>query len=211
MGRQRRRLTDAEREERRRQDRERLEAALAELLTSEGWKRWLRARSVLHTYSFHNTLLIAHQCAARGIEPTYVAGFKAWLRLDRCVKRGERGIAVWAPMRVKERDEHGEDTGERRTLFRITHVFDTLSRDWRERVLADGVGRFAVRGRRAWASGLGGVGPVGAGVAESAAVASAALRWIGMTPDGALAHPRARPARSQLPPGVVPPWATDVD
>ena len=88
MSRQCGRLTDAEREERRRQDRERLEAALAELLTSEGWKRWLRARSVLHSYSLHNTLLIAHQCAARGIEPTYVAGFKAWLRLGRCVRKG---------------------------------------------------------------------------------------------------------------------------
>ena len=51
MGKQRRRLSEQERAQRRREDRERLERAVSELLTSEGWKRWLRARSVLHGYS----------------------------------------------------------------------------------------------------------------------------------------------------------------
>ena len=41
MGKQRRRLSEQEREQRRRQDRERLERATAELLSSEGWRRWL--------------------------------------------------------------------------------------------------------------------------------------------------------------------------
>ncbi len=124
MARSRRQLSEAEREERRRQDRERLEQATAELLTSEGWRRWLKTRSTLHGYSANNTLLIAHQAYQRGIEPTYVAGFKAWLRLGRAVRKGERGLAIYAPMSVKKRDEHGEETGERRTLFRISHVFD---------------------------------------------------------------------------------------
>lgn len=48
MARNRKTLTEAEREERRRKDRERLEQATAELLTSEGWRRWLTTRSVLH-------------------------------------------------------------------------------------------------------------------------------------------------------------------
>lgn len=51
MGKQRARLSEQERTERRREDRERLERAVSELLSSEGWKRWLRARSVLHGYS----------------------------------------------------------------------------------------------------------------------------------------------------------------
>ncbi len=51
MARKRAKLSEAEREERRRRERERLEQATAELLTSEGWRRWLRARSVLHGYS----------------------------------------------------------------------------------------------------------------------------------------------------------------
>src|SRR4051794_25788385 len=120
----RRPTAEAEREERRRRDRERLEQATAELLTSEGWRRWLRTRSVLHGYSVTNTLLIAQQCHARGIEPTYVAGFKAWLRLGRCVAKGHKGLQIWAPMRIKVRDEHGEDTKEGKLRFRIAHVWD---------------------------------------------------------------------------------------
>ena len=124
MAEKRRRLTDREREERRRKERERLEQATAELLTSEGWRRWLRTRSVLHGYSLQNTLLIAQQCHARGICPTHVAGFRAWLRLGRAVRKGEKGLAIYAPLQLKERDEQGEETGERRTFFRVAHVFD---------------------------------------------------------------------------------------
>jgi N-terminal domain of anti-restriction factor ArdC len=101
--------------------------ALGELLTSAGWKRWLRTRAVLRGYSLHNTLLIAHQCAGRGIEPTYVAGFRAWLKLGRCVRKGERGIAIWAPIRVKPRAqdrECDEREAERRLRFRLAYVFD---------------------------------------------------------------------------------------
>jgi N-terminal domain of anti-restriction factor ArdC len=124
MARRRPPATEAEREARRQQDRERLEQALSELLTSDGWKRWLKARAVLHGYSAHNTLLIAQQAHARGIEPTYVAGFKAWLRLGRCVRKGERGLRIWAPMRIKQRDERGEQTDERALRFRLASVFD---------------------------------------------------------------------------------------
>ena len=120
----RRQLSETEREERRCKERERLEQATAELLTSEGWRRWLRTRSVLHGYSLTNTLLIAQQCHARGIEPTYVAGFRAWLQLGRCVRKGEKGLRIWAPMRLKARDEHGEEAEERKLRFRTASVFD---------------------------------------------------------------------------------------
>jgi hypothetical protein len=35
---------------------------------------------------------------------------------------------IFAPMAVKERDEHGAETGEKRLFFRSAFVFDTLSR-----------------------------------------------------------------------------------
>jgi antirestriction protein ArdC len=124
MARPKRRLTAEEREERRRRDRERLERATRELLSSEGWKRWLRARATFHSYSFHNTLLIASQARALGFEPTYVAGFKAWLRLDRVVRKGERALRILAPVSVQDRDADGEETGERRVFFRTVFVFD---------------------------------------------------------------------------------------
>lgn len=41
----RRRLTDEERAQRREQDRERLDQAARELLTSDGWQRWIKVRS----------------------------------------------------------------------------------------------------------------------------------------------------------------------
>ena len=37
-------------------------------------------------------------------EASFVAGFKAWLRLGYCVRKGERAIRIFAPMPVKERD-----------------------------------------------------------------------------------------------------------
>lgn len=117
-----RKLNPAEREARRRRDRERLAAATRELLTSEGWTRWLRTRATLHSYSLHNTLLIAQECYRRGFTPTYVAGFKTWLTLGRCVRKGERGISILAPIRVC--DDDGEESGEERLFFRAVHVFD---------------------------------------------------------------------------------------
>ena len=73
-----RRLSDPQRAERRERDRERARQATEALLTSEGWERWVRARAVFHTYSLQNTLLLAFQCAERGITPTRVGGFRTW-------------------------------------------------------------------------------------------------------------------------------------
>jgi N-terminal domain of anti-restriction factor ArdC len=100
-----RQLTDQERDERREKDRERLEHAARELLTSEGWARWVRVRASngLGRYSLRNQWLISAECAKRGITPTYVAGFRAWLSLNRVVAKGSRAIYILAPLSVKER------------------------------------------------------------------------------------------------------------
>ena len=117
------RLSDVERAERRRQDRERLQRAAEQLLTSEGWRRWVRVRSQagLARLSLSNQLLIA---LARP-DATFVAGFKAWLRMGYCVRKAERGIAIIAPLPLKERDRvSGEETGETLVLFKTVFVFD---------------------------------------------------------------------------------------
>jgi antirestriction protein ArdC len=124
MAQPKRKLSQAERDERRRRDRERLAEATGALLSSEGWRAWLRARATFHSYSLHNTLLIAHEAGRRGFTPTHVAGFKAWLRLGRCVRKGEGGIVILAPVRVKQHDDDGDETGETRLFFRPVHVFD---------------------------------------------------------------------------------------
>ena len=98
------RLSETERDERRRADRERLKQAAQELLCSEGWRRWVRVRASFHTYSAGNCMLLALQCHQRGIEPQHVAGFRAWLNLGRCVRKGETALRILAPMTVKQRD-----------------------------------------------------------------------------------------------------------
>ena len=42
---------------------------------------------------------------------------------------GERAIRILAPVAVKERDEHGEETGEQRVFFRTVPVFDVSMTD----------------------------------------------------------------------------------
>jgi len=88
-------LTDEQRAERRQQEQQLAEHAVAQLRSSDGWQRWLtvRARAGLRRYSVRNQLLIAFQAP----EATHVAGFRAWLALGYCVRRGETShVRVWA-------------------------------------------------------------------------------------------------------------------
>lgn len=117
-------LSELEREERRRRDRQRLQRAAEELLCSEGWARWVRVRAMFHSYSAGNCMLLALQCHERGIVPEHVAGFRTWLKLGRCVRKGEKALRILAPVSVKERDAAGEETGERRVFFKTAFVFE---------------------------------------------------------------------------------------
>jgi antirestriction protein ArdC len=123
MAKTKRRLSEPEREQRRAQDRERLRVAAQELLSSEGWQRWVRARALFHSYSLRNCMLLAQQCHERGIDATRVAGFRTWLKLGRCVRKGEKGLVVLAPMPLKQRAGEDDDGDERRVVFRSAFVF----------------------------------------------------------------------------------------
>jgi hypothetical protein len=116
-------LTDAQREQRRAADRERLKQAAEQLLTSEGWQRWvrLRSRAGIARLSLSNQLLVA----LAKPDATFVAGFKAWQQLGYSVRKGEQAIRIIAPMPIKQRDRAtGEQTGETVTLFKTVFVFD---------------------------------------------------------------------------------------
>jgi hypothetical protein len=117
-------VSEEERAERHRADRERLKRAAEELLSSEGWLRWVRVRAKFHSYSAGNCMLLAAQCHQRGIVPEHVAGFRTWLKLGRCVRRGEAALRILAPVTVKQRDERGEEADERRVFFKTAFVFD---------------------------------------------------------------------------------------
>jgi hypothetical protein len=124
-------LADEERDARRQADRDRIEQAARALLTTDGWQRWIKVRASngLSRYSFGNQMLIAIDCYARGITPTYVAGFRAFLDLHRCVRKGEKAIKILAPVPVKQRDEHGEESSEKKAFFRTVPVFDVSMTD----------------------------------------------------------------------------------
>ncbi|MGA8744526.1 MAG: ArdC family protein [Solirubrobacterales bacterium] len=119
-------LTEEERTARRAQERRQMAEAVDALRTSEGWQRWLKVRRHFHSYSFHNQLLIAQQCP----DATRVAGFRAWLKLGYAVRRGERGIRIWAPCppskkQIAEWRQAGANPHERPpTYFRLVAVFD---------------------------------------------------------------------------------------
>jgi antirestriction protein ArdC len=121
-----RRPNEEERAAKRAAERRQMTEAIEALRSSEGWQRWLTVRRHFRTYSLHNQLLIAHQRP----DATRVAGFHAWLKLGYAVRKGERGIRIWAPCppspkRRREWEEKGADPEERpRTFFRLIAVFD---------------------------------------------------------------------------------------
>lgn len=127
MATKRRRVpTDEERTERRAAERELMAQAVEQLRSSEGWKRWLAVRRHFHSYSFHNQLLIAFQRPGA----TRVTGFRRWLDLGYAVRKGERGLSIWAPCppskkKLREWREAGANPDEKpRTFFRMVKVFD---------------------------------------------------------------------------------------
>ncbi|MCZ7534433.1 MAG: ArdC-like ssDNA-binding domain-containing protein [Acidimicrobiia bacterium] len=65
-----------------------LQDSLQELVTSEDWQRALTVAARFHDYSFANTRLIWAQSIARGGTPSRVAGYRAWQKLGRNVRKG---------------------------------------------------------------------------------------------------------------------------
>lgn len=101
---------------------ERLQAAVFDLLTSEGWIKALQFRAQFHTYSFFNSLLILTQLPTA----TLVSGYRKWQEMGRQVRKGERGIRILAPMLRKD-----PDNPEQKILtgFREVSVFDISQTD----------------------------------------------------------------------------------
>lgn len=130
--RQRTALTDEERAARRERDRKRMRQAVERLRTSDGWTGWLRARQRFHRYSMTNLLLILSQAP----DATYVAGFRRWLDLGYCVRKGSTAIWIWTPIpptkkALAEWRAAGADPDEKpRTRFSMRpKVFDVADVD----------------------------------------------------------------------------------
>jgi len=113
------------------QARQRADQALDELTQaldagqSESLQRFLAMQARFPRYSFGNVMLIA----AQRPDATQVAGFRAWKRLGRYVKKGEKGIAIIAPMTIRKQDRDETERNEATLLFRAVHVFDIAQTD----------------------------------------------------------------------------------
>jgi DNA primase len=108
-----------------------LHARLADEVTAlragADWQRWLATAARFHEYSFQNTLLILSQQPTA----TNVAGYETWKALGRQVNRGEKGIAILAPILRRRPDAPTEpqpddvtDTPGILAGFRVTDVWD---------------------------------------------------------------------------------------
>jgi antirestriction protein ArdC len=108
---------------------QRLTEGVDKLTSSEEWLRYLDVQRRFHRYSFGNCLLIAMQRA----DATQVAGFHRWLELGRHVRKGEKGIAILAPIvnRLRVEDEDGEEQTivSSPRAFHVVHVFDVAQTD----------------------------------------------------------------------------------
>lgn len=99
------------------------------LRSSHEWTRYLTFCAAFHRYSVSNLLLIL----AQRQDASQVAGYRAWQKLGRQVRKGERGIAILGTGEKKitaDDDETGEQTttGRRRVFFPV-RVFDINQTD----------------------------------------------------------------------------------
>jgi hypothetical protein len=97
---------------------------------SERLKEYLAAMARFRRYSWGNVMLIASQKP----NATHVAGFHAWHKLGRFVKKGEKGIFILAPIVRKKAESNGETEPDESSVtvgFRAAYVFERLSRDLR--------------------------------------------------------------------------------
>ena len=81
-----------------------------EAVHSEALSAYLSAMSHFHTYSFSNILLIATQKPTA----TRVAGIRTWNQLGRRVKKGEKGILIFAPLVGWKRKPETEESKPRK-------------------------------------------------------------------------------------------------
>jgi antirestriction protein ArdC len=90
---------------------------------------YLKAMGKFHKYSVGNAMLIHFQCP----KATHVAGFRAWQKLGRHVKRGEHGIAILAPIvrhtKILLTDDEEDSEKEKLVAFKTAYVFDISQTD----------------------------------------------------------------------------------
>ncbi len=117
-----------------------LNEGIENLFNREDFQAYLRKMAVFHNYSIRNSILIFLQ----NPEATRCAGYKAWNKLNRQVKKGEKAIKIFCPCKYKMTLEEYEEkkwkvpsyaevnkNGEfvEYVVFRVGNVFDISQTD----------------------------------------------------------------------------------
>jgi hypothetical protein len=111
----------------------RLVEGVTQVLESESFKEFLQFSTKFRRYSFGNTLLIWGQRP----QATRMAGMKAWNSMGRHVMKGEKGIAIFAPLMKKVKEYEAEINAGAKTEtekellvgFRAVYVWDIEQTD----------------------------------------------------------------------------------
>ena len=106
-------------------------AALLDEGHSDQLTALLKTMARFHKYSWHNVCLIASQRPTA----TRVAGFQTWRTMGRFVRKGEKGIAILAPI-VGRREAESEGDNAR-TVRRLPRRVRVRRRADRRRAPAD--------------------------------------------------------------------------
>jgi len=100
-------------------------AGLLEQGHSERLTSLLKTMARFHRYSLHNVCLIVTQRPTA----TRVAGFHTWRTFGRFVRKGEKGIAILAPIVARRRNDTEENESRTVVGFRTAYVFDVQQTD----------------------------------------------------------------------------------
>lgn len=117
--------------QKRKEEAERLHATITEqieqLRDSEKWEKFLDYAASFHRYSLNNLMLIRGQHSTA----TAVAGYRAWQKKGRQVRKGEKSIRIFGYRKqvITETDADGEETQRTIPLFPPVSVFDVSQTD----------------------------------------------------------------------------------
>jgi antirestriction protein ArdC len=101
-----------------------LQSEVERIRNGSEWRAVLSMRQKLHAYSFSNLLLIYWQRP----DASMVAGYNKWRDMGRQVRKGERGLAILAPLTKRYQDDDG-NTKHYVYGFKSVSVFDVSQTD----------------------------------------------------------------------------------
>jgi hypothetical protein len=100
---------------------EELANLLDEAQFSKEIESYLETVAKFHHYSIYNQLLIKDTFP----KASHVAGFCTWRdQFNRTVRKGEKGIPILAPIRIKEKIENEDEEHAYKLFFKVVYVFD---------------------------------------------------------------------------------------